>query len=171
MMEMFNEYLDVVKTFLDAYGISCELAFVIALVIVWLILYIGKGLSFFRFLMRWYQRLIVIAGLVALGFWLFYIGREHRVFLDNKTADDYKALEQINVSINGGEPAELMPRDRDMRKVVGPEFELKAEILDDKGEITNTITRKIVIGCSKDIMISLPVLAGGSENFIVPSPR
>lgn len=171
MMEMFNEYLDVVKTFLDSYGISCELAFVIALVIVWLILYIGKGLSFFRFLMRWYQRLIVIAGLVALGFWLFYIGREHRVFLDNKTADDYKALEQINVSINGGEPAELMPRDRDMRKVVGPEFELKAEILDDKGEITNTITRKIVIGCSKDIMISLPVLAGGSENFIVPSPR
>ena len=170
-MEMFNEYLDVVETFLDSYGISCELAFVIALVIVWLILYIGKGLSFFRFLMRWYQRLIVVAGLVALGFWLFYIGREHRVFLDNKARDDYSPLEQVNVSINGGEPAELMPRDRDMRKVVGPEFELKAEILDDKGEITNTITRKIVIGCSKDIMISLPVLAGGSENFIVPSPR
>ncbi len=171
MMTVFNEYLDVVKTFLDSYGISCELAFVIALVIVWLILYIGKGLSFFRFLMRWYQRLIVIAGLVALGFWLFYIGREHRIFLDNKARDDYSPLEQVNVSINGGEVAELTPRDRDMRKVVGPEFELKAEILDDKGEITNTITRKIVIGCSKDIMISLPVLAGGSENFIVPSPR
>lgn len=170
-MSEINEYLDVVKTFLDSYGISCELAFVIALVIVWLILYIGKGLSFFRFLMRWYQRLIVIAGLVALGFWLFYIGREHRVFLDNKMRDDYSPLEQVNVSINGGEIAELTPRDRDMRKAVGPEFELKAEILDDKGEITNTITRKIFIGCSKDIMISLPVLAGGSENFIVPSPR
>ena len=170
-MTVFNEYLDVVKTFLDAYGISCELAGVIAVVAVWLVLYIGKGFSFFRFLMRWYQRLIVVAGLTALGFWLFYIGREHRIFLDNKTVNDYKALEQVNVSINGGEVAELTPRDRDVRKVVGPEFELKAEIFDDKGEITNTITRKIVVGCSKDIMISLPILAGGAEDFIVPSPR
>ena len=169
--EYLNEYLGVVKTFLDAYGISYELAGVIALVALWLILYIGKGLSFFRFLMRWYQRLLVIGGLVALGFWLFYIGREHQIFLDNKTVNDYKALEQVNVSINGGDIAELMPRDRDMRKVVGPEFELKAEIFDDKGEITNTITRKIFVGCSKDIMISLPVLAGGAEDFIVPSPR
>ena len=171
MMSVMNEYLDVVKTFLDAYGISYELAFVIALVILWLVLYIGKGFSFFRFLMRWYQRLIVIAGLVALGFWLFYIGREHRIFLDNKTVNDYKALEQVNVSINGGEIAELMPRDRDVRKVVGPEFELKAEIFDDKGGIVNTITRKVIVGCSKDIMISLPVLAGGAEDFVMPLPR
>lgn len=171
MMTVFNEYLDVVKTFLDAYGISYELAFVIALVVLWLILYIGKGLSFFRFLMRWYQRLIVVAGLVALGFWLFYIGREHRIFLDNKNVNDYKALPQVNVSINGGDIAELTPGDRDMRKTVGPEFELKAEFFDDKGGITNTITQKIVIGCSKDIIISLPVLAGESEDFILPFPR
>ncbi len=170
-MSVMNEYLDVVRVYLDAYGISYELAGVIAAVLLWLILYIGKGLSFFRFLMRWYQRLIVIAGLVALGFWLFYIGREHQIFLDNKAVNDIKPLEQVNVSINGGEVAELMPRDRDMRKVVGPEFELKAEILDADGGTVNTITRKIIIGCSKDIMISLPILAGGSEDFVMPSPR
>lgn len=171
MMTMFNEYLDVVKTFLDTYGVSYELAVVIALAALWLILYIGHGLSFFRFLMRWYQRLIVVAGLIALGFWLFYIGREHKIFLDNKAVNDFQPLEQVNVIINGGEPAELTPRDRDMRKVVGPEFELKAEILDEKGEITNTITRKVFVGCSKDIMISLPVLAGGAEDFVMTSPR
>ena len=147
------------------------MAGVIAAVILWLILYAGRGLSFFRFLMRWYQRLIVVAGLIALGFWLFYIGREHRIFLDNKTVNGYNALEQVNVSLNGGEIAELTPRDRDMRKVVGPEFELKAEILDGDGETVSTITRKIVIGCSKDIMISLPILAGGSEDFVMPAPR
>ena len=171
MMTMFNEYLDVLKTYLDAYGISYELAGVIALVALWLILYMGHGLSFFRFLMRWYQRILVVGGLVALGFWLFYIGREHQIFLDNKAVNDVKPLEQVNVSINGGEAAELMPRDRDVRKAVGPEFELKAEIFDDKGEIVNTITRKIIIGCSKDIMISLPILAAGSEDFVMPSPR
>ncbi len=170
-MSALNEYIDVVRVYLDAYGISCGMAGLIAAVILWLILYAGRGLSFFRFLMRWYQRLIVIAGLIALGFWLFYIGREHRIFLDNKTVNGYNALEQVNVSLNGGEIAELTPRDRDMLKVVGPEFELKAEILDGNGETVSTITRKIVIGCSKDIMISLPVLAGGSEDFLVPAPR
>ena len=52
MMTMFNEYLEVLKTYLDAYGISYELAGVIALVALWLVLYMGHGLSFFRFLMR-----------------------------------------------------------------------------------------------------------------------
>ena len=75
------------------------------------------------------------------------------------------------MSINGGEPEELMARDRGMKKSVGPEFELKAEILDEKGEVVNTITRTVKIGCSKDIMISLPMLAGGAEDFVLPSPR
>lgn len=171
MTEMFNEYWGIVRPYLDAWGISPCLAGVIALVAVWLLLYMLRGLRLFRFLMRWYQRIIVVAGLVALGFWLFYVGREHKIFLDNKAVNDYAPLEQVNVSINGGEAAELMPKDRDMRKAVGPEFELKAEIFDEKGEIINTITRKVIIGCSKDIMISLPILAGGSEDFVMPSPR
>lgn len=171
MTEMLNEYMGLVMPYLDAWGISPCLAGVIALVVVWLLLFMLRGVGFFRFLMRWYQRILVVCGLVALGFWLFYIGREHQIFLDNKAVDDYKPLEQVNVSINGGKVAELMPRDRDMRKTVGPEFELKAEIFDDKGEIVNTITRTIVIGCSKDIMISLPVLAGGAEDFVMPSPK
>ncbi|MBQ7577372.1 MAG: hypothetical protein IJT21_03780 [Synergistaceae bacterium] len=130
-------------------------------------------IAFLKFIMRWTQRLILLAALVALGFLLFYIGREHQIFLDNKNFGDYKALEQVNVTINGGEAAELLPRDRDMRKVVGPEFRLKAEIFDDKGEITHTIEREIrLCFMSKDIMISLPALAAMSEdNFIVAAPK
>ena len=170
-MEILNEYWEIARTFLDTWGVSYELAGVIVLLAVWLLLYILRGLRFFRFLMRWYQRIIVVAGLIALGFWLFYVGREHQIFLDNKAVNDYKPLEQVNVSINGGEPEELMARDRGMKKSVGPEFELKAEILDEKGEVVNTITRTVKIGCSKDIMISLPMLAGGAEDFVLPSPR
>ena len=170
-MAMLNEYLEIARTYLDAWNISPELAGLIVIFAVWLLLYLGKGLSFFRFLMRWYQRIIVLAGLAALGFWLFYIGREHQIFLDNKAVNDYKPLELVRVSINGGEAAELMPGDRDMRKTVGPDFELKAEILNDDEEVINTITKKLKIGCSKDIMISLPVLAVGSEDFLMPSPR
>ena len=127
--------------------------------------------AFLKFLMRWFQRLVLVAALIALGIWLFYIGREHQIFLDNKTFGDFKALEQVNVSINNGETVELMPRERDMKKVVGPKFEIKAEVFDDKGEISNTITKIINLCFSKDIMINLPAFAGGAENFIVPSPK
>ena len=129
-------------------------------------------IAFLKFIMRWTQRIILLAALIALGFGLFYIGREHQIFLDNKTLGEYKALEQVNVSINGGEVAELLPRDRDLRKVVGPKFILKAEIFDENGEITQNIEREIKI-CffSKDIMINLPSLAASSDEFIVPAPR
>ena len=132
--------------------------------------------AFLKFLMRLVQRLIVLAALIALGIWLFYIGREHQIFLDNKTLGDYKALEQVNVSVNGGEVSELMSRERDVKKVVGPKFEIKAEIFNDDGEISKTITKEIKIddlckfNFSKDIMINLPALAAEAENFIVPAP-
>ena len=140
-------------------------------VALWLVLYLGRKIVFFRFLMRWLQRIILFVGLCLLGVWLFYIGREHQIFLDNKTLGEYRALEQVNVSINGGKAVELMPRERDMRKAVGPGFELKAEVFDEDGNIVNTITRTIELGFSKDIMINLPSLAGGAEEFIVPAPR
>ena len=134
-------------------------------------------IAFLKFLMRWVQRLIVLAALIALGIWLFYIGREHQVFLDNKTLGEFKALEQVNVSVNNGEVSELMTRERDVRKVVGSKFEIKAEIFDEDGEISKTIVKEIEIDnlCkfqfSRDIMINLPALAAEAENFIVPAPK
>lgn len=127
--------------------------------------------AFLNFLMRWVQRLIVLAALIALGIWLFFIGREHQVYLDNRPFGEFRALEQVNVRVNDGDVIELMTRERDMRKVVGTKFELKAEVFDEDGEIVNTITRTIEPKCSKDIMISLPALAGGSEEFMLPAPR
>lgn len=128
-------------------------------------------IAFLKFLMRWFQRLVVLAALIALGFWLFFIGREHNIYLDNRTMGEHKALEQVNVSVNNGKVSELLPRDRDVRKIVGMEFTVKAEIFDDKGEIINTITKTIYPKCSKDIMINLPAMAAGDEGFIVPAPR
>lgn len=127
--------------------------------------------AFLNFVMRWFQRLVVLAALIALGVWLFFIGREHQIYLDNRTLDEYKALEQVNVSVNGGEAVELMTRERDVRKAVGMSFTLKADIFDEDGELINTIMKTIEPKCSKDIMINLPALAGGAENFILPAPR
>lgn len=131
-------------------------------------------IAFLKFLMRWFQRLVVLAGLIALGVWLFFIGREHQIFLDNRVFGEYKPLEHVRVSVNGGKAAELMPRGRDVRKAIGTKFVIKAEVLDDKGEVTDTITQTIYPKCSKDIMINLPALVAGDVNnngFILPAPR
>lgn len=167
MEQIMTEYLALA----EMAGMSPELLGLCILLVVFLVLFLGRGLAFFRFLMRWLQRIILLAGLCGLGVYLFYIGREHQIFLDNKTLGEYKALEQVNVSINGGDTVELMERERDMRKAVGPSFELKAEIFDENGNVANTITKTITPAFSKDIMINLPALAGGAEGFIVPAPR
>ncbi|MBQ6772695.1 MAG: hypothetical protein IJP48_01405 [Synergistaceae bacterium] len=128
--------------------------------------------AFLKFLMRWTQRLILLAALIALGGWLFYIGREHQIFLDNRTLNGYKALEQVNVSINNGEVSELMTRERGVQKVVGPKFTLKAQVFDEDGNIIQTLEREVKLCIlSKDIMINLPVFVSSDRGFIVPAPR
>ena len=165
---MYEEYLN---EFMLQYHKMPEAFIVGGAVLLFVLLYLLRGIGFFRFFFRWYQRLIVIGALCALGLWMFWIGREHQIYLDNKTLGEFQALEQVNVRINGGEAAELMARERDVRKVVGPEFELQAEVFDADGEVVNRLTRTIRPGCSKDIMISLPVLAGGAEGFVLSAPK
>ena len=165
---MYEEYLN---QFMLQFQKMPEVFIGVGAVVLFVLLYLLRGIRFFRFLFSCYQRLILIGALCVLGLWMFWIGREHQIFLDNKTLGDWKALEQVNVRVNGGEVAELMARERDVRKVVGPEFELQAEVFDANGEVVDRLTRRIRPGCSKDIMISLPALAGGAEGFIVPAPR
>ena len=165
---MYEEYLN---EFMLQFQKMPEVFIAGGAAVLFLLLYALRGIRFFRFLFSWYQRLIVIAGLCALGLWMFWIGREHQIFLDNKPMGEWRALEQVNVRINGGEVSELMARERDVKKAVGPEFELAAEVFDEDGEVADHLTVRVRPGCSKDIMISLPALAGGARNFVVPAPR
>ena len=120
--------------------------------------------------MRFLQRALALVLLVALGVWLFYVGREHQVLLDNKTIDlegtTFKALQEVRVSVNGGEPVELYPRDRDMVKVVGPTFSLRVEI-EDPGSDVELVEREVRVGFGKDLMLSFPLMAA-SRDFILP---
>ena len=126
--------------------------------------------------MRVLLRTLVLVALLALGVALFYVGREHRIFLDNKTIEaggkTFRAMEQVNVSVNGGDPVELLARDRDVVKAVGPSFSLRVEVLDSMGgDVERTIELKMTPGFGKDMMLSLPLLAAGREDFLLPPPE
>ena len=126
-------------------------------------------------LMRLFQRLVVLALLIALGTWLFYIGREHQIFLDNKSIErdgkNFRALEQANVSVDGGPAIELLARDRDVAVSVGPKFTIRVEVLDSLGgDVEHVVELALEPGFAKDLMVSIPLLVAGRDDFILPPP-
>ncbi len=126
--------------------------------------------------MRFLQRTLLLAFFIALGTWLFYIGREHKVFLDNKTLDHegqtFKALKYVNVTVNNtSSPVELMAKDRDVVKSVGALLKVQVDVMDEFGEnVEKTISFDFNLGFRKDIMLSLPLIASGQNNFVLPAP-
>lgn len=126
--------------------------------------------------MRFFQRTAVILLIIALGTWLFYIGREHQIFFDNRTItrgeQNFRALEQVNVSVDGGAKIELLARDRDVIKTVGPSFMLRVEILDSLGgDVERVIELQIRPEFKRDMLINIPLLAAGRSDFILPAPN
>ena len=131
--------------------------------------------------MRVFQRIASLCFIAALSVGLFYIGREHQIFLDNKTIEiegqNFRALEFVRVTVapnstGNAPPIELMPRDRDLAKVVGPSFYLKVEVMDEFGEdVEKVIEKNLKLGFSKDMMLSMPLLAADRDDYILPPPR
>ena len=126
--------------------------------------------------MRTLQRITAVFLVAVLSALLFYFGREHQIFLDNKTIEaedgNFRALEFVRVSINGASPVELMPRDRDLAKVVGPSFTFKVEVMDKFGdEIEKVVERKLRLGFTKNVMLSMPLLASDRDDYILPPPK
>jgi hypothetical protein len=126
-------------------------------------------------MMRTLQRIAALCLVLLLSAWLFYIGREHQVFLDNKTIEvgeqRFRALAFVRVSVAEKPPIELMPRDRDVMAAVGPRFTVKAEVMDEFGEeVEKVIEKEINPGFSGNMMLSLPLLAAGRDDFVLPPP-
>jgi hypothetical protein len=71
-----------------------------------------------------------------------------------------------------GQPSiELLPRDRDVAAAVGPRFTVRVEVMDEYGEeVEKVIEKEITPGFSGDMMLSLPLLAAGQDDFILPGP-
>jgi hypothetical protein len=125
--------------------------------------------------MRAVQRLIALCLILLLSAWLFYIGREHQVFLDNKTVEaggkSFRALAFVRVSVAGKPSVELLPRDRDVTAAAGPRFTVRVEVMDEFGEeVEKVVEKEITPGFSGDMMISLPLLAAGRDDFVLPPP-
>lgn len=122
-------------------------------------------------------RLILFSLLIVLAFLLYYFGKEHEIFLDNKTVDingkTYEAVKYSRVTVNGDEKGsiELSAEDRDLVKVSGPKHTIKVEIVDEDTEkVIKTEERVFNFGRTSSLMISVPAIAEKAADVYLPLP-
>lgn len=126
---------------------------------------------------RFVIRIVLLLLILAFACFLFRIGKEHEVLLDNKDVSiagtDYKAAEYMRVRINGSEESEMefYAGDRDVVKLQGPSHSIKVTILEEDTEkVIKETEQKFDFGTESRLMISLPALAQGAANVYLPLP-
>ncbi len=127
------------------------------------------------------KRLVIRLGLlsvvVAIGFLLFYLGKEHEILLDNKTAEikgiKYQAAQYVKITINGDEKnsIELYSDERDVVKLSGPDHSVKVEIIDENTEkVVKSAEKDFNFGRTSSLMISIPAVAENAPDVYLPLP-
>ncbi|MDO4560716.1 MAG: hypothetical protein Q4C86_07165 [bacterium] len=102
---------------------------------------------------------------------LFYLGKDHDILLDNKDivlqGKSYPAVPWVTVAADGDEEraAELLPGDRDVLKVSGPEHTVTINVLDEDTEkVIQTIKYNLKLGVKPTVMLSIPGIVGGAAH-------
>ncbi len=123
-------------------------------------------------------RIALVVLLVLLCFGLYYIGKEHDVYVDNKTVTidgkEYQEIEYLALVIDGNEDGsvEYFAGDRDVVKLQGPNHTIKIIVMDeDSEEVIKTVERKLSLGTIPAIMVSMPAIAEEAENVELPLPH
>lgn len=120
-------------------------------------------------------RIVLLALLLALCAFLFYIGKEHDVMLDNKTVtisgQEYKEIPYMTVIVDGDEEREMefSAGDRDALKLQGPKHSMVIKVIDEQSEkVLKTIEYKMNLGTISSIMLSLPAIVDGAKDVALP---
>lgn len=112
-------------------------------------------------------RLAGIVLILAFSVFLFFIGRQHTVLVDNKTVTvngaEVKALQLVEIQVDKLDELELAARDRDKFEVTGQTHKVTVVYTDSNWE-EHTITRTFKVPLMQDmVMILVPALVANTE--------
>ena len=123
-------------------------------------------------------RIVLLCLIVAFGFGLYYIGKEHEVLIDNKDVEiagkSYTAPEYMVLVFDGDEDKsmEFYPDDRDVIKLAGPSHKIKLSVVnEDTEEVIKTVERSFNFGTTGKLMISLPAIIENAPDVNIPLPN
>ncbi|MBN2252261.1 MAG: hypothetical protein JW701_01085 [Kosmotogaceae bacterium] len=114
-------------------------------------------------------RIALVVILVILGFSLYVLGKEHRVFVDNKDividGVEYKAENTINVIVDDVDLEDVKKGKRKVANTPGPWHKIKAtEVLPDG--TTREIERKFTLSPNDTAIINLVALFEVEEGWL-----
>jgi len=108
-------------------------------------------------------RIVAIVLVLILAVVMFHIGKEHTILLDNKTVGDYKALSQVNVTIDKLPEIELYPRDRDQAVVTAQNHRIRL-VYTDSSYNEVVLEKKLKLPISEKMMLlSIPTLVANPD--------
>jgi len=108
-------------------------------------------------------RLTAIVLVILLAVWMFFIGKQHTILLDNKTVGDFKALSEVEVQVDKQEALFLMPRDRDQAIVTAQKHKVVIKYTDSSwNEVEIVKTVKLPLSDSM-MLLSIPTLVANPE--------
>ena len=113
-------------------------------------------------------RIITVVFFVALAVLMYFIGRGHTVYFDNKkleyNGETYDTPYKVCVYVNDERVAKLYDKERGMATWIGQNFEMTLEITQEKGGDETTETYQITLPYNMDgIVINLPGFLAGLD--------
>lgn len=106
--------------------------------------------------------LVVVS--VLLGIFLFVSGREHRVFVENKSIGEHKAFKSVVYTIDNQKDVKVKKNKKKVSRVKGGSHEIVVTYKKDGME--EKISREFKLKALEEATISIPGLIGGSEEWI-----
>jgi len=114
------------------------------------------------------KRVVAQLGLVAvsivLGVILFVTGKEHRVFVENKSVDEYKAVKKVQYVVNDDKEIKVKKNKKKLSNVKGTTHEIVVTY--EKAGENIQVEKSFKLKVMEEALISIPRLIGGSEDWI-----
>jgi hypothetical protein len=111
-------------------------------------------------------RISLIIVLIFISLLLFLFGKQHEVFVDNKTVEingtQYLNIEKANIKIDDDEYIEVAKRKRKKLITVGPFHTITVQYTNEEGK-TIILEEKINLGFKGDVVINIPALINKKE--------
>ena len=113
---------------------------------------------------QFWIRSAAVVLVILLGVWMFFIGKQHFILIDNKSAGDMKALKNVTVRIDKQDGIEMVPRQRDQVEVTAQSHKVSVTWTDSSWE-EHTLERKIKLPLGEYYMLlSVPYLVNNPES-------
>ena len=111
-------------------------------------------------------RIITVVFFVALAVLMYFLGRGHTVYFDNKKLEydgvTYDTPYKVEVYVNGERAAKLYDKERGSSICIGANFKMELKVTQEKGGIETEETYSIKLPYDKDgLIVNLPGLMAG----------